>query len=45
MRTSIRALVLTAALGLAPVFFAFAQATQPATNAPRGAAAGRDRAR
>ncbi|MFO1115874.1 MAG: helix-hairpin-helix domain-containing protein [Beijerinckiaceae bacterium] len=34
MRTSIRALVLSAALGLAPAF-AFAQATQPATNAPK----------
>ena len=34
MRTSIRALVLSAALGLAPAF-AFAQATQPATSAPK----------
>ncbi|MFV0279672.1 MAG: ComEA family DNA-binding protein [Rhodoblastus sp.] len=33
MRTGLRALVLTAALGLAPGF-AFAQATQPATSAP-----------
>lgn len=34
MRTSVRALVLTAALALAPAF-AFAQATQPATSAPK----------
>ena len=34
MRTSVRALVLSAALALAPAF-AFAQATQPATSAPK----------